>query len=297
MNRVTTSKWLKGVAYEVAFWKNVYRWDKTFEGMMGWSHYGGIIQLEEFDALAFLSEKTEPLVLDVGCGMSYATGNYIGENDHKIPLNIRYIDPLASHFNRILQRYQRNLPEIEFGMMEYLSAFYKDKDVSLIIIQNALDHSLYPTKSILEAISTLQIGGVLYLNHHPNEAIVEHYKGFHQYNIEEKDNQLFIWNQHQRISVNELVRDFADIEVKSHNNGHVIAIIRKRDELPGNCLKTEKDIRQLCEEMINFNETNASVFAAVVNKFRYWKYNTIQFFVQSLSWETKMRLKKLIKQT
>lgn len=284
MNDNPTSKWLKGVAYEVAFWNNVYRWDKTFNGMIGWSHYGDIIALEEFDANTFLQQEESPLVLDVGCGMSYATGNYIGDTKKKKPLDIHYIDPLASYFNIILQRYKRDMPPIEFGSMEHLSYFYNKKNVSLIIIQNALDHSSQPEKGVLEALRSLKIGGILYLNHHPNEAVVEHYKGFHQYNIDIKNGEMVIWNNNQHISINNLVSDCADIEVKRHNNGHVIAIIRKKQELPDqHCIK-EDDIRQLSK---NINK---------MNKLSYWKYNTIQFFVQALSWETKMRLKKMIKQ-
>ncbi len=32
-------------------------------------------------------------------------------------------------------------------------------------------------------------------------------------------------------------------------------------------------------------------------KLKYWTYNIIQFFIQSLSWERKMKIKRLIKQT
>ena len=42
---IVTEKWLDGIAYEIAFWNNVYRWPHTFKGMMGWAHYGSIINL------------------------------------------------------------------------------------------------------------------------------------------------------------------------------------------------------------------------------------------------------------
>ena len=167
--------------------------------------------------------------------------------------------------------------------MEHLSYFY-NKKVSLITIQNALDHSSQPEKGILEALRALKIGGILYLNHHPNEAVIEHYKGFHQYNIDIKNGEMVIWNNNQEISINNLISDYADIEVKHHDNGHVIAIIRKRQELPNQLSNIENEIKQLSKDINK------------MNKLSYWKYNTIQFFVQALSWETKMRLKKIIKQ-
>ena len=54
------SKWLKGIPYEVAFWNNVYRWNATFKGMMGWANYGSTISLEDFDANRFLLQKEHP---------------------------------------------------------------------------------------------------------------------------------------------------------------------------------------------------------------------------------------------
>ena len=55
MEQNDISKWLRGIAYEIAFWNNVYRWKWTFQGMMNWSHYGKAIDLELFDANAFLA--------------------------------------------------------------------------------------------------------------------------------------------------------------------------------------------------------------------------------------------------
>lgn len=163
-----TQKWLEGISYEVAFWNNVYRWPHTFQGMMGWAHYGSTICLEGFDANHFLLANDHPSVYDVGSGMSYAVGDHLEKGGKLIPLDIHYIDPLAFHFNRILKKYKKKLPPIEFGMTEYLSAFIHD--ASLITIQNALDHSSAPIKGIVEALLALRKGGVLYLNHHPNEA-------------------------------------------------------------------------------------------------------------------------------
>ena len=147
------SQWIDGIPYEKAFWNNVYRWKQTFNGMMQWSNYGGIIDLECFDANRFLSSCTscKPKVLDVGCGLSYATGNYIEINGTKTALDLHYVDPLADVFNDIKKRYHRNLPDIEFGMVEYLSDFFPRHDADLIIIQNALDHSYYESRPLCHA--------------------------------------------------------------------------------------------------------------------------------------------------
>lgn len=113
-------------------------------------------------------------------------------------------------------------------MSEYLSAFIQNHDASLITIQNALDHSSAPVKGIIESLISLREGGILYLNHHPNEAEMEKYKGFHQYNVDERNGKLYIWNKAHHVNVTELLDSFASVETKRMDNGHIIAIIRKK---------------------------------------------------------------------
>lgn len=289
------SKWLKGIPYEVAFWNNVYRWNATFKGMMGWANYGSTISLEDFDANRFLLQKEHPVALDVGAGMSYATGNFTSKNGQNLPLDIHYVDPLAFHYNKILRRYRKSLPEIEFGMMEYLSAFFPQKNVSLIMIQNALDHSANPMKGIWEALASLHIGGVLNLNHHPNEAETERYKGFHQFNIIDENGRLIIWNKQQRIDVNTLIQKYANITVsRNTTSGHVIAVMCKTAEIPQEmtCDKTDKQF--LCNLLMMQNLQQFSLRHTLSYHLNYWKFNTIQFFIQALPWEWKMKLKKIL---
>ncbi len=116
-----TLSWMRGIPYEIAFWNNVFRWTHTYNGLMNWSKFGSVIELEGYDANAELKDMASPKVLDVGCGMSYATGNFIEKDSVKVPLDIHYIDPLADYYNIILRRHKRQLPDIEFGMAEYLS--------------------------------------------------------------------------------------------------------------------------------------------------------------------------------
>ncbi len=297
-NNVTTM-WIKGIPYEIAFWNNVYRWRHTFQGLINWSKYGSVISLEGYDANTELSALPySPIVLDVGCGMSYATGNFLeATGGEKRSLDIRYIDPLADYYNAILRKYKKQLPDIEFAMAEYLSAFYPQNSIDLIVIQNALDHSARPMKSITESITVLKNGGVLYLNHHVNEAEMEKYKGFHQYNICEDDGKLLIWNNADRYDVEKEIADFAVIEkVEKQKTGHVIAIIRKTREVPMQFLADKKDKRELCTILVKMTRRNDTISGFIKRKAVFWKYNCLQFFAQSLPWTVKMRLKRFIKQ-
>lgn len=289
------NKWIEGIPYEVAFWNNVYRWKRPFNGLMKWSHFGNCIELESFDASQFLENQENPLVLDVGAGMSYATGNFIKKNDENVPLEIHYVDPLAPFFNKILKKYRKNLPDIDFGMMEYLSAFYPDHNVDLVIIQNALDHSSNPLKGIFEAVDTLRLGGKLYLNHHPNEAETEHYKGFHQFNICEENGKLIIWNKSQRFDVAELLSGFATVKTSEFESGHVIAVISKTAEVPEN-LVGDDGKGFLTEEKLRQSLKNLSFGKRLKMKMLYFKYNCIQFVIQGMPWDLRMKIKRLIKQ-
>lgn len=299
---VVTEKWLDGISYEIAFWNNVYRWTHTFLGMMGWANYGSRIELEGFDANGFLLKQKQPKVYDVGCGMSYATGDKMEKDGKLIQLDIHYVDPLAFHFNHILKKTKRNLPRIEFGMAEYLSSFIPGQDASLITIQNALDHSSAPIKGIVEALLSLCEGGVLYLNHHPNEAEMEKYKGFHQYNVDEREGELFIWNKQETFNVTRLLDGFASIETKRMDNGHIIAVISRgsgQDRLPATLqayVDDKKDKGELCRILLQFQYSNTSLLKAVRKSVSFWIFNTVQFFAQMLPWELKMKVKRLIKQ-
>lgn len=289
------ANWLKGISYEKAFWNNVYRWSHTFDGMMGWAHYGAAIELEGFDANEYLKGLDNPIVLDVGCGMSYATGNYVSTDGGLIPLDIRYVDPLANIFNDIKKRHNRKLPDIEFGMMEYLTAFYPGHYVSLVIIQNALDHSASPVKGIMEALDVLENGGVLYLNHHINEAEMEHYKGFHQYNICEEQGRLIVWNRQSKRDISEMLEPCATVQAFTKAN-HVIAVVRKKADIPEDFLSDKEDKRELCRMVMRLAEERQNPLLAIRNMAVYWWFNAIQCLAQAMPWHIKMKVKHLIHQ-
>ena len=298
-----TQKWLDGISYEIAFWNNVYRWPHTYKGLMGWSNYGSVIKLEGFDANGYLVRQSSPKVYDVGAGMSYAVGSFVDKGGGMLePIDIHYVDPLALHFNHILERYHKPLPPIELGMAEFLSAFIPQNEASLITIQNALDHSANPIKGIVEALVVLKTGGVLYLNHHPNEAEMEKYKGFHQYNIDEKDGDLLIWNQREKHNVSSLLAGYAMVKVERMDNGHIIAIITKSAdvvELPVHLrpyVDDRQDLGELCSVLLQYQYSLSSFGKSLSSSLSAAMFNVIQFFAQMLPWSLKMWLKRLIKQ-
>lgn len=257
-------QWLTGISYECAFWNSLYRNKEQREGLFRWSNYGRELSLHNFDATSFLDERstkihTDAIILDVGCGMSYCTGNLL----HGNPIDIHYIDPLAPFFNRILQRSHVNCPPIELGMIEFLSAFYPHHNVTLIMVQNALDHCVNPMKGICEAIDCLETGGVLYLKHYPNEAVKENYRGFHQFNIDEREGNLIIWNRTESHNITEELSPFASVIVsRYHTPEEVVAVITKKAPLPADLINDKADKALLCQQLITTAETfNSPTFA------------------------------------
>ena len=291
-------KWLLGIPYEVAFWEATYRNKKELNKLFAFSHYGEALTLDGFDATSFLLSQPKPeqaKILDVGSGMTYLPGEYIVDSKgKKISLNIRYVDPLANYYNQIAAKHHVEVPKVEFGMMEYLSAFYPEHDVTLAIIQNALDHSANPVKGIMEALNALQKGGVLYLNHHPNEAEYENYRGFHQFNICIENDELIIWNRDQRFNVNDIIKDFARVETKIVED-NPIAIITKTAEVPIALLNHEQDIRTLSTALLELTQkmNDTSFMRRYHRQFRY--YRLAQRVSKLFSWQTRQNIKKFIK--
>ena len=291
-------KWLMGIPYEVAYWDAIYGNKKALESTLAFSHYGRALTLDGFDAAAFLLKQKEPekaVILDIGAGMSYMPGEFIlNKQGEQLPLNIHYIDPLAAYYNQIAQHHRVKVPNVEFGMMEYISAFYPAHNVTLAIIQNALDHSANPVKGILEALNALKKGGVLYLNHHPKEAEYEQYRGFHQFNIDIEDDKLMIWNREQRFDINAIVKDFAQVETVFAGKNPV-AILTKTAEVPATLLDFQQDIRTLSTALLDLTQqmNNPAAMRRYHRKYRFYRF--AQRISKLFSWQTRQNIKKLIK--
>ncbi|MCR4994337.1 MAG: hypothetical protein K6A32_03005 [Bacteroidales bacterium] len=295
MQTTSFQEWVKGIPYELAFWNNLYRWDKTFEGVINWSRRGQALLLEGMNVQEFLSNFEHPIVLDVGCGITYAKGDQRVTPNGLEPLDVRYLDPLAPFYNEIIRRHHRSMPAIQFGMMEHLSASIEPGTATLVIIQNALDHSSDPLRGILSALQVLRIGGCLYLQHHPNEAEAENYKGFHQFNIcTDEQQHCCIWNKETNVIVDNVIAPFATIRTLTLDNGFVVSIITKTGEVPLRLASSAKDNIELGQMVESQLYSSMDLQFALAQKLRYWWYNTIHFFVQGMPSEWRQQLRRVI---
>lgn len=244
----TFGRWLGGIPYEISFWRSYYSNRRRRSDLFSWSGYGKECELDNFDMRGYVeSHGGNPIILDVGCALSYVFGTKSGGG----PLDVTYVDPLAPFYNRLLDKYAPELPRIRFGMSETLTAVSGEESVDFIHIRNALDHSASPMDGIVQSLACLKVGGILYLNHFVNEALNEAYRGFHQYNICEKDGNLVIWNMEEEINVTERLRGTAKVSTSLTGSGRVVAVIEKAGPLPATLYDRHRSMARSAEMMIS----------------------------------------------
>jgi len=282
--------WLEGIPYEVAFWSSIYGNKKSRTKLFLWVKNNYAINNKILNLDKFLSNKKHSTVLDVGCGMSYRT-KYILEN-HDVDL--QYIDPLAEYFNKIAIKNKVDVPAIRFGMLEYLSAFYPANNIYLIFILNALDHSQNPIKGLFECFEILEIGGIIYLEHHNNEAETESYRGFHQFNITIIENQLIIWNKKDRYNITEIFADYAEV-ITDFTGDEPTAIIKKIRNTSKIFINDSDDKKFLCENLINFTKDLSSIPFVLKYHIKLRWYFLIHFSMQYISFNFRLKIKKTIR--
>ena len=248
-------------------------------------------ELENFDVSSYISSLNEDvLIVDVGCALNYMLSNiYNGQT-----YNVVYLDPLADFYNRILEKYSPSYPRITFGMGEVLSLLFARNSVSFYHIRNALDHSVSPMAIIWQAMVTLRRGGILYLNHKPNEAVHEGYIGFHQYNIDCVDSRLIIWNKEERIDVAEVLGEYASVTPTVTEEGRIVAVIEKKADIPAD----HPIIGESSAYATNMLRTTISFFNSAPRSFSY-QFKRLFFtvghtFLRNFSWHTVQKIKRMV---
>lgn len=243
----TFRKWLGGIPYEISFWRSYYSNRRRKEDLFQWSYYGKECELDNFDMRGYVDSHSDNIViLDVGCALSYMLGTKSGNRQ----LDVTYVDPLAPFYNRLLDKYAPDMPRISFGMSETLTATFEEESVDFIHIRNSLDHSALPMEGIVQCLACLKPGGILYLNHFVNEALNEAYRGFHQYNINEKAGDLVIWNKDEEINVTKKLRGVSKVKTSLTESGRVVAVIEKTGKLPADLYDRHRSMAHSAEMMI-----------------------------------------------
>lgn len=202
--------WIGGIKQELNFW------DKWFEtrGLQWPEEYLRRMDpapLFTLDAFIDLALSAIINVLDVGSGPISPVGLRL----HGREVRLVACDPLAREYKQLFLKHEIHpyvLPD--FAYAEALVDLYRAESFELVHMSNALDHSLMPTVCILNMLAVVKVGGKVVLRHTENEAEHEEYRGFHQWNITEKNGMLFIFNMTESINVNEAIQRYCDIECR-----------------------------------------------------------------------------------
>lgn len=241
--------WLDHILEEVEFW------NKEAAKPQGkhYQHYLERIRPKEF-ACGRIKDKVKDgdVILDVGSGICSQYGNRLSKTEEII---LKGVDPLASFYNRINQRFAKEheldfpIAPVEFGFFELLSFQYGNAYSDHILIDNALDHCIDPFTAIMECLRVLKVGGTLSMAHHVDEAYKAFYSGLHQWNICCDENHDFIiWNEKSYINVTRELSEYAEIQTSREmiNSdvtpfGIVICNLVKKKEIPGEYFTDERE--------------------------------------------------------
>jgi len=182
MTQSDLDTWHDGLDHEKEFW---IKWAK--DGEEGF--FGRKRELRQCvsDMLPEATPSTE--ILDVGAGAISWLGRVVGD----VEVNIVQADPLADWYETIVKK-QPNECHCVFG--EELEEYFGDRKFDLVHATNSVDHSADP-EAVLKGISAVTKGPI-YLEHIQNCAIVNHWKGLHQWNFDQRDNRICIWGKHRQ---------------------------------------------------------------------------------------------------
>lgn len=277
------ARWLQGIPYEVAFWQAWYSTRSHLAQLYSWSLYDKPCVLPGFDIDRFYLKWVEaginePVVADVGCALNYTFGNVIAGRLRKV----LYIDALAPFYNRILEYRKIDRTRISFGMVEGLTSTLGLGSAHFIHVSNALDHCADPMRGLTECLASLKIGGVLYTTHFINEAEAEQYRGFHQFNLEERQGHLWIWNREMETDVSAYFCSCADVRTFIHDDKSVVAVFTKRAELSGEQFDPMESGRYY-----------AQLLAQVMTYFHYASH-AIPYQLQRLWWTPTTRMVRML---
>lgn len=228
--RAESPVWHAGIADEIAFWD---QWLQT--GGEPWPHdfrqrCDPETRLQEHITEVWEAPPGAHLrVLDVGAGPL----TYLGKHWPERTLQITAVDPLADEYDRLLQKFQIEPPiRTRKGDAEELIGQFPLNSFNLVHARNCIDHSYDPLLAIRQMVAVTKPGGLVYMHHAVNEAETQQYYGFHQWNLYDKEGDLYLSNRNQRKNVTQLLANVATINNKLYYDGAwIITVIRKHNRM------------------------------------------------------------------
>jgi SAM-dependent methyltransferase len=172
-------RWSVGTRAEIFFWENYFRtggaeWAESYR-----SRLDPHTPLQPRPA-ALLPDRYQVDILDVGAGPL----THLGKQCPGKTLRITAVDPLADEYQRMYRKYQIDPPVHTTRLAaEDISGNIPPNCYDLVFARNCIDHARNPEAAILQMVDVVKPGGYVLLEHRPNEAVNERYRGLHQWNF------------------------------------------------------------------------------------------------------------------
>lgn len=202
------ANWIKGIEGEISFWSD---WLKN-DGNPFQYEYKRLTSNNVNFRYPELIDKLPCKVLDVGSSLLPGIGN-VTPLGH---IDLSAVDPLAPLYDCLLIKYNiEPYVRTQFAMVEILDDKFEKNSFDLITMTNALDHCFNPLIGIYQMLNLVKLNKKVFLVHADNEAEMESYTGFHQWNIScDENNCLIIWNKKIKYNMSEMLKDVAIIKTE-----------------------------------------------------------------------------------
>ncbi len=163
-------------------------------------------------------------IIDVGAGPLTTLGKtYPGKR-----IRIEAVDPLARQYDAILAEANIDPPvRTVFAEGERLLDDFGPESFDVAYSANALDHSYDPARAIENMLTVVRAGGFVALRHHHNEAERKNYLGLHQWNFDEREGRLIVWNREAVHDINERLGERADVHC-GRDGDEVVCVLERR---------------------------------------------------------------------
>lgn len=222
----TRERWDRAISYEANFWAD-WLATRAFGDVGEYrKRLDPAAPVEDELVAGRLRELPDETlsILDVGAGPLTTVGKtYAGKE-----LRITAVDPLATDYDQILAGADVTPPvRTELCHGERLLEKFEPASFDIAFAANALDHSYDPVLVIQNMLEVVRPGGFVVLSHRRNEAESKGYLGLHQWNFEQRDGRLVVWNRDSSHDVNALLESRADVECRDRGSD-VECVIRKR---------------------------------------------------------------------
>jgi SAM-dependent methyltransferase len=217
--------WEGGIGEELTFWD---RWFATSGGQWPDDYrlrLDPATPLQETFVKRLDPSRRQVAILDVGAGPLTIVGKRWP--DHVVAITA--VDALAHEYRALYERFRVRPPvPTTYCHSEKLSERFRHDTFDLAYARNTLDHSYDPLRAIREMVHVVKPGGIVLLEHFPNEAETERYSGLHQWNFDEAGGECIVWRPDHRFKLSEVLGGTADVRCESVD-GRVLASIRVRE--------------------------------------------------------------------